>query len=158
MSRNDIWFIQSIWFNPRLALGYLRKHKSVRIPVTHPWRACVNVSRQSTMGWYSYNKNASLQWCQNYRDGVANPRSLDYLLSRLLMGTDQRKHQSSTGICERNPPVTGGFPSQKASNAEIIFHLMTSSWCISYVACASCREITTMVYKLGVSNATPEVL
>ena len=32
-----------------------------------------------------------------------------------------------TGLCEGNPPVTGGFPPQWASNADN-FHLMTSSW------------------------------
>ena len=34
----------------------------------------------------------------------------------------QRKHQSSVllALCEGNPPVTGGFPSQRASNSEII--------------------------------------
>ena len=33
-------------------------------------------------------------------------------------GANQRKHQSSAplGLCEGNPPVTGGFPSQRASN------------------------------------------
>ena len=30
----------------------------------------------------------------------------------------QRKHQSSASLREGNPPVTGGFPSQRASNAE----------------------------------------
>ena len=35
-------------------------------------------------------------------------------------GTDQRKKTELrvTGLCEGNPPVTGGFPSQRASNAE----------------------------------------
>ena len=33
---------------------------------------------------------------------------------------DQTKHQSSAllALCEGNPPVTGGFPSQRVSNAE----------------------------------------
>ena len=36
-------------------------------------------------------------------------------------GADQRKHQPKlrvTGLCEGNSPVTGEFPSQRASNAE----------------------------------------
>ena len=33
-----------------------------------------------------------------------------------------------TGLCEGNSPVTGEFPSQRASNSEDFFHLMTSSW------------------------------
>ena len=37
-------------------------------------------------------------------------------------GADQRKHQrSAPGFCKGNPPVTGRFPSQKASNARIFF-------------------------------------
>ena len=39
--------------------------------------------------------------------------------STVCSGAHQRKHQSSTSLAfERNPPVTGGFPSQRASNAE----------------------------------------
>ena len=40
--------------------------------------------------------------------------------STFCSGADQRKHQSSAtpGLCEGNSPVTGEFPSQKASNAE----------------------------------------
>ena len=32
----------------------------------------------------------------------------------------------ATGLCEGNPPVTGGFPSQKASNADL--------WCFLWSA------------------------
>ena len=40
--------------------------------------------------------------------------------SAACSGADQRKHQSPTslGLCEGNPPVTSGFPSQRASNAK----------------------------------------
>ena len=36
--------------------------------------------------------------------------------STVWWGADRRKHKKLriTGFCERNPPVTGGFPSQKA--------------------------------------------
>ena len=39
----------------------------------------------------------------------------------------QRNHQNSTllALCEGNPPVTGGFPSQRASNAETV----SIPWC-----------------------------
>ena len=38
-------------------------------------------------------------------------------------GTDQRNHQSLLllALCEGNPPVTGGFPSQRASITENVF-------------------------------------
>ena len=35
------------------------------------------------------------------------------------------------GLWEGNPPVTGGFPAQIASNAEC-FHLMTASWLLAH--------------------------
>ena len=40
----------------------------------------------------------------------------------------QTKHICVTGLCEGYLPVTGGFPSQRASDALKGFHLMTSSW------------------------------
>ena len=45
--------------------------------------------------------------------------------SAICPGVDQRKHQifAFTGLCEGNPPMTGGFPSQRGQ----CFHLMTSS-------------------------------
>ena len=42
--------------------------------------------------------------------------------SAVCSGAHKRKHQSSVllAFCEGNPPVTGGFPSQRASNVENI--------------------------------------
>ena len=46
-----------------------------------------------------------------------------------------------TGLCEGNPSVTGGFPSQRDSNAENI--LMTSSWILTvWWAVLIFRQIT----------------
>ena len=46
--------------------------------------------------------------------------SVSTVCSTVCSGADQRKHQSSVllALCERNPPVTCGFPSQRASNME----------------------------------------
>ena len=43
--------------------------------------------------------------------------------STVCSGADQRKHRSSASLtlCEGNSPVTGEFPSQRASDAENIF-------------------------------------
>ena len=38
--------------------------------------------------------------------------------SIVCSGTDQRKRQNFTGLCEGNSPVNGDFPTQRASNAE----------------------------------------
>ena len=68
---------------------------------------------------------------QAYRITVAkhdvwNHRLL-HCFSTVCFDVHQRKHQSFVllVLCEGNPPVTGGFPSQKASNAESI----SMRWC-----------------------------
>ena len=61
----------------------------------------------------------TLQWRHNERDGVSNHQRLDCLLNRLFRGRSKKTLKLRvTGLCERNPPVTGGFPTQCASNAE----------------------------------------
>ena len=61
----------------------------------------------------------SLQWRHNECDGVSNHRCLDCLLNQLVRRWSKKtsKHHV-TGLCEWNPPVTGGFPSQRASNSQ----------------------------------------
>ena len=48
--------------------------------------------------------------------------------STACVACQKKKHQSSAflALCEGNPPVTGGFPSQMESDAEIVFHVMMS--------------------------------
>ena len=62
----------------------------------------------------------SLDWRHNERVGVSNYRCPDCLLNRLFR---HRSKQTSnfcfTGLCEEKPPVTGGFPSERTSNAEM---------------------------------------
>ena len=56
----------------------------------------------------------------NERDGVSNHR-VSIVCLTVCWGADQRKHVSElrvTGLCEGNPPVTGGFLSQRSGNAE----------------------------------------
>ena len=61
----------------------------------------------------------SLQWRHNERHGVSTHRRLDCLPNHLFRPISKRISKLRvTGLCERNPPVTGGFPSQRASNAE----------------------------------------
>ena len=57
----------------------------------------------------------ALQWRHNERHGVLNRRCLDCLLNRLFRRTSKLR---VTGLCEGNPLVTGGFPLQRASEAE----------------------------------------
>ena len=61
----------------------------------------------------------SIQWHHNEHDGVSNHRRLDGLFNRLFSRISQKtSNLSVTGLSEGTPPVTGGFPSQEASNAE----------------------------------------
>ena len=56
----------------------------------------------------------ALQWRHNERDGVSNHR-LNRLFRRKSKKTSKLR---VTGLCEGNSPVTGGFLSQRSSNAE----------------------------------------
>ena len=46
--------------------------------------------------------------------------SVSIVCSTICSGADKKKASELrfTGLCEGNQPVTGGFPSQRASNAE----------------------------------------
>ena len=53
------------------------------------------------------------------RDGVSNQRRLGCLLNRLFRRRSNKIAKPRvTGLCEGNSPVTGEFPSQRASNPE----------------------------------------
>ena len=74
-----------------------------------------------TMCWYIFcgtkNECKTLQWRHIERDGVSDHQHRDCLLSRLLR---RRPKETSklrvTGLCAGNSPVTGEFPTQRASN------------------------------------------
>ena len=55
-----------------------------------------------------------IQWCQNERHGVSYHRRLDCLLNHLFRYTS-KKNESSASLAF----LTGGFPLQRASNAEM---------------------------------------
>ena len=64
----------------------------------------------------------TLQWHHNEQDGVSYHSyhwRLDCLLNRLNRRRSKKTSKLCiTGLWEGNPPLTGGFPSQKASNME----------------------------------------
>ena len=63
-----------------------------------------------------------LQWLRNERDGVSNHRRFDCLLQRLFRRRSKKTSKLCvTGLCVGNSPVTGEFPTQRASNAENVF-------------------------------------
>ena len=61
----------------------------------------------------------ALQWRNNERDDISNHRSIDCLLNRFLLRRPMKISKVRvTSLYEGTPPVTGGFPSLRASNAE----------------------------------------
>ena len=61
----------------------------------------------------------TLQWRDHEGNCVSNHRRHHYLLNRLFRRRSKKTPKLRvTGLCERNSPVTGEFPAQRASNAE----------------------------------------
>ena len=51
--------------------------------------------------------------------GMTHPQPI-----RTQWGHDMERLSALLALCEGNPPVTGGFPSQKANNAELWFFFL----------------------------------
>ena len=97
------------------------------------------------------NTFTPLQWSHNERDGVSNHRRLHRLLDRLFRRWSKKTSKLSiTGLCERNLPVTGGFPSQSASNAESV-----SIWWRHHADGKITRELSRMSQWLSIMNSAP---
>ena len=63
----------------------------------------------------------NLRWRHNGCNGFSNHLLHDGILNRLFMRRSKKTPKLRvTGLCEGNSPVTGEFPSQRASNAENI--------------------------------------
>ena len=61
-----------------------------------------------------YNIHFSLQWRHHDRDCVSNHWRLDCLLNRWFKRRWEKTSKPCvTGLCERNPSVTGGFPHKR---------------------------------------------
>ena len=61
----------------------------------------------------------TLQWRHDERDGVSDDQPHECLLDRLFRRRSKKTSKLRvTGLCEGNSLVTGGFPAQKARNAE----------------------------------------
>ena len=67
--------------------------------------------------WWVYV--VSSQWRHNKHNGILNPWRLHCLLNCWFRCRSKKTLKlRTTGICEGNSPVTGEFPSQKASKVE----------------------------------------
>ena len=65
------------------------------------------------------SKTSTLHYVDNERDGVSNHQPHDCLLNRLSRHRSKKTSKLCiTGLCDGNSPVTGEFPTIRASNAE----------------------------------------
>ena len=70
---------------------------------------CSSVGRQSHIGIFYW----ALQWLHNKRNGVSIRQPHECLLNRLFRRRSKKtSNLLITGLCEGNPPVTGGSPHQ----------------------------------------------
>ena len=60
----------------------------------------------------------TLQWRHNVRDCVPHHQRLDCLFNRFRRRSKKTSKLRVAGLCEGDPPVAGGFSSQRANNAE----------------------------------------
>ena len=87
--------------------------------------SCVRSTPWKKLKW-NFNPNSNiftennafpLRWRHNGRDSVSNHQPHHCLLNRYMLKTSKLR---VTGLCVGNSPVTGEFPAQMASNAEIV--------------------------------------
>ena len=69
---------------------------------------------------WPFIRTLPLEWRHKERDGVSNHQPHDCLLNRLFRCRSKKtSNLRVNGLCERNSPVTGEFPAQRDSNAEM---------------------------------------
>ena len=89
------------------------------------------------------------QWRHNEHDGVSNHRRIDCLFKCMFRRRSMKTSKLRvTGLCGGNPTGTGGFPSQKTSNAENV----SISWRHhgKAVSDSPCRAL--LIYADGVTS------
>ena len=97
-----------------------KTHQNFALPVTKGWRWEKRL-HVMTPSWGTLK--FVINECNHYNDVTMGSMAsqitnLTIVYSSVYSGADQRKHQSSTGLCAGNSPGTGEFPAQMASDAE----------------------------------------
>ena len=83
----------------------------------HNWHIADRIGTGAVVRFYSHFIH--LRWRHNGRNSVSNHRPYDCSLNRLFRCRSKKTSKLRvTGLCAGNPPGTGGYPAQMASNAE----------------------------------------
>ena len=91
---------------------------AITYPCTNHYTGHLRTKQQHIwiMQWF---KQLSSQWPHNEHNGVPNHQPHDCLLNRLFWCRSKKTSKLRfTGLCEGNSPVTGEFPTQRASTVE----------------------------------------
>ena len=101
-------------------LATQRRRSSYAIVLSHLTRNILISTQETLICWENDLFNGSaLQWRHNERDGVSTHQPHDCLFNRLFRCRSNKTPKLRvTGLCEGNSPLTGEFPTQRASNAE----------------------------------------
>ena len=115
---NLIWdVITTQWRHAEpMTLNIAHILQTLKRPTKGFWPAIKYI--QTAQGFTKPHKS-TLQRRHNECDCVSNHQRLDCLLNPLFRRRSKKPSKPHvTGNCERNPPVTDGFPSKRASNVE----------------------------------------
>ena len=83
-------------------------------------------TRAETITMPNPTPEINIKMASGKHHGVSNHRPFHCFFNGLYWSTPKKTSRSTLLVlCERNPPVTGGFPSQGVSNAE---NTWTMSW------------------------------
>ena len=104
------------------------------------------IRNRGTCTLHESNCDIALPWRHNERDGVSNHQPHDCLLNRLFSCRSKKTSKLCvTGLCEGNSPVTGEYPTQRASNAENGYIWWRHHACICVKG--TCRCVTHFLQK-----------
>ena len=115
-----IWY--HVWFVLlKLAMSTITERylfEKMNMPTTQEVTGFKHTDLTRTLHlWRDVHFASSLQWRHNERDGVSNHMRFDCLLNRWFRSIWKKTSEFRVnGLYEGNPPVTGGFPSEMASN------------------------------------------
>ena len=121
----ELWCFLDLRLNKRLSKQSWRWWFET---LSHPlWRRCNGNQHQNISCTYdiyihilnSSSQNKDIHYNDVIKSATASKiTSLTIVYSTVYSGADQRKHQSSTSLDVGNSPVTGEFPTQRASDAK----------------------------------------